>query len=117
MGVKELVSDVKMWVYVLDEFKPVEVDVDRLLEMAEKEPLRIFNSIRKALTGIVKEIKIVRVHDTYFNPDTSELVIEYLIESDIGNISVKFIHSSDPSQTLINYYKYEAKKHKQAQPS
>jgi len=100
----------KTWVYVLDEFRPVDVEEKRLLEIVEEDPLKLFEAIREVLASDIKEIRSVRVYDVYFNPSNSELLVEYLVKSELGEISVKFIYSDSPSQTLLNYYKYETEK-------
>ena len=96
------------WVYVFDEFKPVDINVDRLLKLFEKDPLKLFEDVKEVLAEInIKEIKDVRVYETYHKPDNSELLIEYLVNCEHGMISVKIIHSRSPKETLYNYYAYE----------
>jgi len=98
---------VNVWLYVFDEFKPLDISTDRLLELAENKPLELFEEFRDILTNYVKEIKSVRIYDIYFDPNNFELLIEYMIECELGEISVKIIHSRNPIVTLNRYYKYE----------
>ena len=96
------------WVYVLDEFKPIDIDVDKLLKLFKKDPSKLFEDVKEVLAEInVKEIKDVRVYETYHNPDSSELLIEYLVNYELGMISVKIIYSRSPKETLYKYYAYE----------
>ena len=95
------------WVYVFDEFKPVDIDTGKLLELAEKDPLKLLEIIKEALADHVKEIKDVKVYDIYFDPSNLDLLIEYLITCELGEVSAKLIHSSKPSETLNKYYVYE----------
>jgi hypothetical protein len=81
------------WVYVFDEFKPVDIDTDRLFELAEKNPMELFNAIRHILDEYIKDIEDVRVYNVYFNTKTFELLIEYIIRCDLGEISAKLIYS------------------------
>lgn len=80
------------WVYVFDEFKPIDVDTNELFRLAEENPLELFEIIREILVDDIKEIKDVKVHDIYFNPSSFELLFEYLVTCGLGEISVKIIH-------------------------
>ena len=84
------------WVYVFDEFKPVDIDTDRLFELAEKNPMELFNAIRDVLEEYIKDIKDVRIHNIYFNKKTFELLIEYIVRCNLGEISAKLIYSKNP---------------------
>lgn len=63
-----------MWVYVFDEFKPIDIDISELFELAEGDPLKLFESVKEVLGDYVREIKNVRVHDIYFDPDDFHLL-------------------------------------------
>ena len=95
------------WVYVFDEFKPVDIDVGKLFELAEKDPLKLFESVREVLGDYIKEIKDVRVYDIYFDPSSLEVLVEYLVKCELGEVSVKLIYSRNPRVTLNKYYKHE----------
>ena len=95
------------WIYVFDEFKPVDIDTGKLFRLVEEDPLKLFGIVREILVNDIKEIRDVKVYDVYFNPSKFELLIEYIVECELGEISVKIIHSRYPKQTLRNYYIYE----------
>jgi len=95
------------WIYIFDEFKLIDVDTGKLFRLAEENPLRLFEIIKEVLVDDIKEIRDVKVYDIYFNPSNFELLIEYIVECELGEISVKIIHSRIPKQTLRNYYIYE----------
>jgi len=98
------------WVYVFDEFRPVDIDTDKLFELAEKNPKELFNTIKDVLKEYIKVIKDVRVYYVYFNAKAFELLIEYTVRCDLGEISVKLIYSKNPRETLAHYYWYERSK-------
>jgi len=104
----------KTWVYVLDVFKPVKLDVEKLFSLVESSPLKLFNLIRETLKEDLGEIVNVKVFDIYFNPKTFDLLVEYIVNCSFGEVSVKFIYSDNPRQTLYNYYKYETEKRKRS---
>ena len=95
------------WLYIFDEFKPLDISIDKLLELVEDNPLRLFEEVKDILTEYVKEIKHVKIYNTYFNPHGSELLIEYLVECELGEVSVKVIYSNNPVVTLQKYYEHE----------
>ena len=82
----------KTWVYVFDELKPIDVDVGRLLELIEDNLLKLFEEIKDVLAEYVKEVKYAKIQNTYFNPRDFEFLIEYLVECELGEVSVKVIH-------------------------
>ena len=97
------------FVYYLDMFKVVDMDTNTLLELVEKNPLEIFNSIKEILDDL-GEIKDVQVHNVFFNSKTFEAVIEYIVCCNIGEVSVKVIYSNNPVKALRRYYEYERSK-------
>ena len=94
------------WIYVFDSFRPVDIDISKLFTLAEEDPIQLFNQVKEDLEDL-GEINDVKVHDIYFNVETLELLIEYIVECSLGEISVKLIYSKKPERTLINYYNYE----------
>lgn len=49
----------------------------------------------------------MKIHDIYFDPSNSELLIEYLVRCELGEVSVKIIYSRNPAVTLSKYYEHE----------
>ena len=98
------------WVYVFDEFKPIDIDTGKLFELAKKNPMELFNTIKDVLEEYIKVIKDVRVYDVYFDAKAFELLIEYIVKCDLGEISIKLIYSKNPRETLAHYYWYERSK-------
>jgi len=39
--------NMKAWVYVLDEFRPVDIEEEKLLELFEEGPLKLFEAVRE----------------------------------------------------------------------
>jgi len=48
----------------------------------------------------VERVKLYRV---YLDPATLELLIEYIVEFEHGELSVKIINSNNPTKTLQKY--------------
>jgi len=94
------------YLYFMDMFKPIDMDTDKLLKLAERDPLEIFNSIKEILEDL-GEIREVQVYNVFFDPKSLELVIEYIMKCSIGEVSVKLIHSNNPIKTLRRYYEHE----------
>jgi len=101
------VVKVSTWLYVLDVFKPIDIDIGKLLTLTEEDPIKLFNEVKEALESDLEGVEDVKVRDIYFNPKASELLIEYIVRCDLGEVSVKLIHSKNPRETLIHYYKHE----------
>ena len=94
------------WLYVLDTFKPIDIDSGKLFKLAGKNPLKLFNMFRNVLEEYIKNVKEVRVYDAYFCVKTFELLIEYIVRCKAGEVSVKLIHSNNPAVTLRKYYEH-----------
>jgi len=58
---------------------------------------------------IIGEIKDVQVHNVFFNFKTFEVVIEYIVCCDIGEVPVNVIYFNNPVKALRRYYKYKMK--------
>jgi len=95
------------WVYVLDEFKPVNISANELLNLLKEDPLKVFEVIKNALAGFIRDAKSVKVYDIYREPSSSALLVEYIVECEAGRVSVKVICSEHPEQVLRDYYIYE----------
>ncbi len=96
-----------VWLYVLDVFKPVDMDTSKFFTLAEEDPIQLFSEIKEVLKGDLEEIKGVKLYNVCFNPKWFELLIEYIVKCSIGEISVKTIYPKNPQETLRKYYSYE----------
>jgi hypothetical protein len=104
-----------VWIYVLDTFKPIDVDVGEVLRLAEDNPIELFNRhVKDVVERELGGIDGVELHDVYFNPEEFELLVEYIVRRDSGEASVKIIYSKDPISTLTRYYRYEERKIRRA---
>ena len=90
----------------MDTFKPLDISLGDFLELAEKDPISLFNMIKTNLRYI-KGIEGVRVLKRFFDPKEFNVVIEYLVRCDLGEVSVKLIYSKDPGKALAKYYEWE----------
>jgi len=88
----------------------ISINTGKLFELAEENPMEVLDMIRDVLEEYVKGIKDVRVHDMYFDARTFEFLIEYIVKCELGEVSVKLVHSSNPTVALRRYYGYEKQK-------
>jgi len=99
------------WIYVFDEFKPLDIEMGTLLGLSEKDPLKLFEITRDVLKKCTKNIRSVRVYDHYFDPHIFKfLIFEYLVKCGLGEIPAKLIYSKNHRETLAQYYEHEKKR-------
>ena len=91
----------------MDSFKPIDINVDTLLELAEKKPLELFELVRGFVEGELGRIYDVRIYGRYFDPKDFDIVIEFLVKCSLGEVSLKIIHSKNPTKALEKYYAHE----------
>jgi len=96
------------WLYIFDEFRPLDIELPTLFELARDDPLRLFDLVREVLGDYVKEIRSVKVPRKFFDPETFDLIVEYIVECESGTISAKIVYSENPSSALQKFYKYES---------
>jgi len=96
------------WLYIFDEFRPLDIEPPVLFELARDEPLRLFEYVREVIEDYVKEIKSIKVHRKFFDPETFDLVVEYIVECEAGTISAKIVYSENPASALQRFYEYES---------
>jgi len=95
-----------VWLYLLDEFTPLGIDSQQLPELAES-PYRLFELVRGVVEERVGRVERVKLYKTYIDSATLELLIEYIVEFEHGELSIKLIHSNNPTKTLQKYYEAE----------
>jgi len=93
------------WIYVFDEFRPLDLEPQTVFELTRDDPLKLFDLVREVVEDYVKEIKSVRVHRRFFDSNTFDLVVEYIVECEAGTISAKIIYSENLASTLEKYYR------------
>lgn len=98
----------KTYIYVLDNLR--EVSLDPRLVLESRNPLDLFKQIENYVLEEVENIENVEVTN-YYRSSKGDVLIEYIVEFDKGRISVKLIVSSNPVETLIDFYKEEEQKH------
>jgi len=96
----------KVWAYVLDMFKPLDISAKELFNIVSSDPLELFNIVKEVIKEYVKDIKNVKVRNIYLSKEEQELLIEYIVECELGEITLKIIHSENPSVTLQKYYEH-----------
>lgn len=101
-----------IFVYYMDVFKTVDIEASEFLELADRNPLGLFDKIKGVVSDLGR-IENVKVYRRFLDPKTFDIVIEYLVRCKVGEVSVKVIHSRNPAKALEKYYEYERKSSRQ----
>jgi len=99
---------VNVWLYIFDEFRPLDIEPPTLFKLAREDPLRLFNMVREVLEEYIKEIRGVEVRRVFYDFGRFELLIEYIVTCEAGIISAKLIYSENPTKTLQHFYESES---------
>jgi len=99
---------VNTWLYIFDEFRPLDIELPVLLRLARGDPLKLFDFVRDVVEDYVGVIRGVRIHDIYIDSYTNEVLVEFIVVCDNGEISIKIIHSDNPIAILRKYYRFES---------
>jgi len=99
---------VPAWLYIFDEFRPLDIEPPTLFKLAREDPLRLFDMVREVLEEYVREIRGVEVHRAFYDSGRFELLIEYIVTCEAGVISAKLIYSENPAETLRKFYESES---------
>ncbi len=94
----------------MDRFIPLKASLDMVLELVEKDPLKLFRYVRKLVENEVGKIHHVTFYDSFVDPSELDIVIEYIAYCKLGEVSIKLIYSKNPEKALEKYYKYESSK-------
>ena len=93
----------------MDLFKSLNITLDKLIEMFEKDKLKPFELVKDFVEELIGKEYNVKFYAYYFNPQTMTLVIEYFINYPNGTVSLKIIHAKNPQKALQEYYEAEKK--------
>jgi len=96
------------WLYIFDGFRPLDLEPPILFKLAREDPLKLFDYVKEVVEDYVKEIRSVKVLRKFFDPDTFDLVVEYIVECEAGSISAKIIYSENPASALQKFYEHES---------
>ena len=92
MGKKLMSSNPKVYLYCMDRLKSLEIPLEEFLELAERDPRGLFNRVREFVEEEVGNIHNVRLYERYLDLSKMDVVVEYLVRCDIGELSVKIIY-------------------------
>jgi len=92
-----------VWLYVLGELTPLDIDSSQLLELVES-PYRLFELIRGIVEECIGRLERVKPYRVYLDLTTLKPLTEYMVHFGHGELSIKIIHSSSPAKTLQKYY-------------
>jgi len=95
----------KVFVYLLDVFIPLNISSEEVMNSFEKDNLKPFELVKDVVKRELGEIKEVRFYNSY--AESNGFLIEYLVDFRSGQASVKIICTKDPRKAFIDYYKAE----------
>ncbi len=104
-----LIEMSRTYVYLMDTFTELNLSFEELAEIFEKDKMKPFEIVKDSIKKYLGEIKGADLYSSYFNPKTLTSVIEYLVESKVGKVSVKIIHAESIERGLKEYYEAEEK--------
>lgn len=93
----------RVYVYVMDILKNINMRPEDFLEYSE-DPIKLFNEVKDYVKEFIGNVYSVKVHKIFLDHRMLDGVIEYIVTSSLGSISVKIIYSSNPTKTLMKYY-------------
>ena len=93
-------------IYVMDIFTETDIDPDTALKLMKKNPMKLFNEIKKDIRKTLGDWADVKVASKYLEKDSG--LVEYIVRSNFGEVSVKVIVGEDPVKILREFYEYEA---------
>jgi len=95
----------KVFVYLLDLFIPLDLLPEEIMSSFEKDVLKPFELVKGIVKRELGDIKEVRFYNSYTS--SNGFLIEYLVDFRCGQVSVKIICAEDPRKVLVDYYKAE----------
>jgi len=94
-----------VWIYLFDELKPIDLDSRKIFNAIRGDPMDLFNAIKDLLSDYgINNIKDVKLYRIYIDRNDLDIVIEFIIHCEYGEISLKLINSRKPFETLRKYY-------------
>jgi len=96
------------WLYILDEFRPLDIELSMLLRFARYDPIKLFDIVRDVVEDYIDVVRDVRIHDIYIDTHKNEVLVEFIVVCDNGEISIKIIHSDNPVAMIRKYYRFES---------
>jgi len=91
----------------MDKFIPLDIPLNEFLELAEKDPLRLFSLIKAIIEDEVRQVHGITTYKKFLDLKDMDIIVEFFIKCYIGEISAKVIYSKNPIQALIKYYSHE----------
>jgi len=97
----------KTYAYILDRFIEVDLSFEQLVRLWERGSVEPLEAIRSIVEKEIGAINNVKKHAPYFNPQEGFIVIEYIVEAEKGEVSVKIVYAEDQHKALMRYYDAE----------
>ena len=98
----------KTYIYIYNKFVETSLDFENLLKLWDQGILKPLEAVKPIVEQMLGSIKRANKHAILLRPENKIVVIEYIVETEKGGVSLKIIHAENPSETLKNYD--EAKK-------
>lgn len=91
----------KLYIYYLDLLSVSNLDPRKVL-MGDDA---VYDEIRSMLRKDVGEIESIKVQKRYVSGE--EFLVEYIVKTNRGHVSVKYIYGKDPVDVLFRFYEWE----------
>ncbi len=97
----------RTFVYFLDSFDDIGISFTELAEMFETDTLKPFELVRNIVERELGEIINVKLFASYLDIEKPIAVLEYIVVSKKGHVSVKIIHAASLPIALKEYQSAE----------
>ena len=98
------------WLYFMDEFRTVDIDVDVSKTSTSEEGLKTLVKLRDYVKGVLMEkynVKPLQIKPYRFYRGDEGVLFEYTVILENGSLSAKLMISKNPVQLLYEYYNWE----------
>jgi len=74
---------------LLDNFYSVDIPLDRLAELYDEDPLRIFELVKPFVERLVSRIDDVKLYRSFLSRRSGSASIEYMVKTSLGGYALK----------------------------
>ena len=93
----------KTYIHVYNNFVETSLDFESLLKLWNQGILKPLEAVKPIVEQVSVSIKRINKHAILLRPENKIVVIEYVVETEKGEVSLKIIHAENPSEMLKHY--------------
>ena len=97
------------WLYFMDEFKSIDIELDKL-PVTSEDGLKILVGLRNTVRDVIEEkydVKPIEVKPYRFYKGDNGILFEYTVILKNGKLSAKLLIARNPTELLYEYYNWE----------